>query len=83
MSPASPPPIINRCSAPSRSYVLAALRALHLDHACAPAFDGSHGEPGITKISLIQVSTVPGESRLAHCAVDEPFAYGVTRRETL
>lgn len=33
-------PIPGRCSAPSRSFVLAPLRALHLDHACAPAFRG-------------------------------------------
>ncbi len=38
-------------------------RGLHLDHACAPAFDGSYGEPGSIKISLTQVSTVSGESR--------------------
>ena len=37
MTPGSPPPSIARCSAPSRSYVLASLRALHLDRACAPA----------------------------------------------
>jgi hypothetical protein len=37
MTPSSPPPSIARCSAPSRSYVLASLRALHLDRACAPA----------------------------------------------
>ena len=39
------------------------LRGLHLDCACAPACDGSYGEPGTTKISLVHVSTVPGEAR--------------------
>lgn len=42
---------------------LPALRGLHLDRACAPAFHGSYGEPGTTKISLTQVSTLSGDTR--------------------
>jgi hypothetical protein len=43
MAVVPPPPIVCRCSVRSRSFVLArkerGLRALHLDHACAPEKD--------------------------------------------
>ena len=55
----------------------ACLRGLHLDHACAPAFDGSYGEPGTTKISLTQVSTVTGESR-----INDTRDFGIGKRLT-
>jgi len=46
---------------PARARLTAAWAGLHLDPACAPAFHGSYEEPGTTKISLTEVSTLPGD----------------------
>jgi hypothetical protein len=50
---------------PARARLTAARAGLHLDPACAPAFHGSYEEPGTTKISLTEVSTLPGLRREA------------------
>src|SRR5277367_2974102 len=51
---------------PARARLTAAWAGLHLDPACAPAFHGSYEEPGTTKISLTEVSTLPGDCHTSH-----------------